>query len=146
MDIAGKAVVLEGGKRGLLPGGKAGVYDADGNCSTCCGCDPVVLGAFTTNRGSSPCWDLTPYQGQHKAPPHSYWRLIEMGSCYPGSYPWYGAGCVDGHGELVNLPNQFCSNYYYNGYIQLQIGCYDPTDDLIHWPGTCRTTSPRYSC
>lgn len=145
MTIAGKTVVLDGGKRGLLSGGKAAVYDADGNCSTCCGCDPVVLGSFTTN-SSNPVWDLTPYQGPHKAPPHSYWRLIEMGSCYPSSYPWYGAGCVDGHGQLVNLPNQFRSGYSYNGYMQLQIGCLSPDGNQINWPGACRTPTPRYSC
>jgi len=32
----GKSVVLEGGKRGLLPGGKSAVYNAEGSCPACC--------------------------------------------------------------------------------------------------------------
>ena len=94
---------------------------------------------------------LTPFQGDHKAPPHSYWRLIEMGSCYPGGYPWYGAGCVNGQGRLVGLPNQFRSGYPYNGYMQLQIGCLGENDEHqitphIDWPGTCQKLSPVYAC
>ncbi|MCL2645585.1 MAG: hypothetical protein FWD61_01105 [Phycisphaerales bacterium] len=158
MSAAGKTVVLKdeddeagssggrAGKRGLLPGGKGAVYDADGHCTFCCGCKPKVLGSYVTNAETSPTWDLTPYQGPHQAPSNSYWRLIELGSCYPGGYPWYGAGCVNNRGQLVNLPDEFRSGYYYNGYLELQIGCYDPEDDLIHWPGTCQPTSPRYSC
>jgi hypothetical protein len=146
MAGAGMAVILAGGKRGLRPGGKAAVFNADGECPGCCQCEPFVLGSFTTNRYYNPCWDLTPYQGPGQAPPGSYWRLIEIGMCYPYSYPWYGAGCVNSEGRLVGLPSQFCSNYYYDGYMELQIGCYDPTDNRIHWPGTCQPLSTRYSC
>ena len=146
MGETGKAVIMESGKRGVHASGKVGVFTAEGECPSCCGCDPVMLGSFTTN-SSNPVWNLTQYQGDHKAPPHSYWRLIEMGSCYPGGYSWYGAGCVNASGRLVNLPNEFRSRYYYNGYMQLQVGCLDPADpNTIIWPGSCQTRTPRYSC
>lgn len=146
MATPGKAVVRPGGKRGVLSSGKAAVFGAQGQCPACCPCEPFVLGSYTTHRTYAPCWDLTPYQGPGKAPPGSFWRLIEMGSCYPSSYPWYGAGCVDADGRLVNLPNQFCTNYSYNGYMQLQIGCLSQDGTQIIWPGTCRTPTARYSC
>jgi len=146
MGETGKAVVLESGKRGVHASGKVGVFNAEGECPSCCGCEPFTLASATTNRNSPP-WNLTPYQGDHMAPPHSYWRLIEMGSCYPRWHPWYGAGCVNGSGRLVGLPNQFQSGYYYDGYMQLQIGCLDPDDpNYILWPGSCQSRTPRYSC
>ena len=37
MATAGKAVVLPSGKRGVLAGGKAAVFDAAGKCAVCCG-------------------------------------------------------------------------------------------------------------
>jgi len=149
MATRGKTVVLESGKRGLLKSGKGAIYDEEDKCKKCC-CKIKVLGSFTTN-SSNPVWDLTPFQGDHMASPGAYWRLIEMGSCYPGSYPWYGAGCVNSHGRLVGLPNQFRSGYPYNGYMQLQIGCFGENDGHqvtphIDWPGTCRTPSPVYAC
>jgi hypothetical protein len=144
MATAGKAKIFKTGKRSLRTTGKAQVFTTGGRCAECC--TPTVLGSFTTNRSTAPCWDLTPYQGPGKATPCSLWRLIEMGSCYPSSYPWYGAGCVNAEGRLVNLPNQFCSNYYYNGYMQLQIGCLSADGTQINWPGSCRTPTARYSC
>jgi hypothetical protein len=115
MPEQGKSVVLESGKRGIHKSGKGAVYNEDGKCKTCCECEPFVLASDVTN-SSHPSFDLTPYQGPDQAPPGTYWRLIELGSCYPGGDPWYGAGCVDGDGRLVGLPNQFTSGYYYNGY------------------------------
>ena len=149
MATPGKTVILESGKRGLRPTGKGGVYDEDGKCPECC-CKIKVLGSFTTN-SQNPVWDLTPFQGDDQASPGAYWRLIEMGSCYPGSYPWYGAGCVNEDGKLVGLPNQFTSGFYYNGYMELQIGCENENDEHetsphIDWPGNCRTPTPVYSC
>lgn len=144
MATAGKARLFKVGKRTLRTSGKAQLFNAAGHCSECC--TPYVLASFTTNRNTAPCWDLTPYQGPGKATPCAFWRLIELGNCYPGSYPWYGAGCVDKEGRLVNLPSQFCSNYYYNGYMQLQIGCRSASGTQINWPGTCQPTSAVYSC
>ena len=146
MPEHGKSVIMESGKRGIHESGKGAVFDEEGACATCCGCEPETLASATTNRNLPP-WDLTPYQGDHMAPPRSYWRLIEMGSCYPGGYPWYNAGCVNGSGRLVGLPNQFTSGYYYNGYMELQIGCLDPEDQYyILWPGSCQTRTWVYSC
>ena len=143
MSSVGKTVVLEddedwprglAGKRGLLPGGKGAVYNADGECVTCCGCEPKVLATFITNY-DNPVWNLRPYQGPRKARYRSHWRIIEVGACLV-----YHKGCVDKEGRLVGLPDEFRSNYYYDGYMELQIGCYDPRDGMVHWPGRCTPT------
>jgi len=111
-------------------------------------CTPYVLGSHTTT-GSLPTWDLRPFKGPGKGPiKDAYWRLIEMGSCFPGAHPWYGAGCVDGTGTLVGLPDSFTSAYFYPGYMELQIGCacdnpgpYFVT--AVCWPGICQPISHR---
>ena len=36
MGTPGKSVVVKGGKRGVLPGGKSAVYNAEGTCPDCC--------------------------------------------------------------------------------------------------------------
>ena len=36
MGAPGKSVVIEGGKRGVLVGGKAAVYNAEETCPACC--------------------------------------------------------------------------------------------------------------
>lgn len=108
----------------------------------CCDkCQPKVIASKVTN-AENPVWDLTPYQGPDMAPPGSFWRIIEVGFCFPWSYPWYGAGCVDEEGRLVGLPDEFVSEYSYNGYLQLQIGC-DGYFAYITWPGNCQTLSQR---
>jgi len=147
MATAGKIVTLDNGKRGTLSSGKIALFNDDGECRDCCcdPCTPHVLASHVTN-SSNPTWDLTPYQGPDQAPTCSYWRLIETGYCYPRSYPWYGAGCVDETGRLVGLPDSFTSHYYYNGYLSLQIGCLNSTGTAINWPGTCQTTSGVFSC
>ena len=112
----------------------------------CCCCEPVRLASFTTN-SATPRWDLTPYQGPNQATAGTFWRIIEVGFCYPYGYPWYAAGCVDADGRLVGLPNQFVSSYTYNGYLELQIGCENPGSSTqsttIEWPGSCQTSTFR---
>jgi len=83
--------------------------------------------------------------GPGVATPCAFWRLIETGSCYRYSHPWYGAGCVDSTGRLVGLPSSFTSQYSYNGYMQLQIGCRSASGTQINWPGSCQPTSSVYS-
>ncbi len=144
MPTAGKARLFKVGKRSLRTTGKAQLFTTSGRCSECC--TPYVLASFVTNGNTAPCWSLTPYQGTGRATPCAFWRLIETGSCYPGGYPWYGAGCVDSTGRLVGLPSQFCTSYYYNGYMQLQIGCRSASGTQINWPGSCQSTSSVYSC
>jgi len=103
-------------------------------------CEPEVLGSFTTN-DENPVWDLSEFLGPGIGPPGGYWRLIEVGYCLI-----YERGCIDGSGELVGLPDEFRSDYYYNGYMELQVGCLsedDPND--IDWPGDCRTPESRSS-
>lgn len=143
MATTGKARLFKVGKRALRTNGMAQLFNANGHCSECC--TPYVLASFTTN-SDTPYWDLTPYQGAGKATPCAFWRLIETGSCFPYSYPWYGAGCVNHAGQLVNLPGLFHSHYYYNGYLQLQIGCRSASGTQISWPGTCLMTTSVYSC
>jgi len=53
---------------------------------------------------------------------------------------------VDSTGRLVGLPSQFCTSYYYNGYMQLQIGCRSASGTQFNWPGSCQSTSSVYSC
>lgn len=105
------------------------------NPDVVCVCVKVVLAEFVTNATNERrCWDLRPYQPPFRAGSCSgFWRLIEIGCCFPGSYPWYGAGCVNEFGELVNLPEEFCSTYSYDGYMELQIGCLT-INNQIWWP------------
>lgn len=141
---------LCGTKKTNTIGGDTGTKHHDNHvtekCKFCCccnECEPTVLGKKTTNGYSAPTWDLTPFQGPGKGPAHAYWRLIELGVCFPGEYPWYGTGCVNVAGTLVGLPAVFTTIYYYNGYMELQIGCIDPYDsNFIIWPGLCQNRTP----
>lgn len=101
-------------------------------------CEPELLGSFVTNN-DNPIWDLSEFLGSGVGPPGGYWRLIEIDYCVI-----YERGCIDGSGELVGLPNEFRSNYYYNGYMELQIGCISEDDPYyIDWPGDCETPENR---
>ena len=116
----------------------------------CCDCVVKVLSSFTTHRVTSPVWDLTPFQGEDMALPGSFWRLIEIGSCFPEAHPWIGFGCVDSTGTLDDLPDNFTSDYDYNGYMELQIGCeVDATASsaaYISWPGACQIETAVFAC
>ena len=90
METQGKTVLSESGKRALRKTGKGALFDENGNCPDCC-CQITVLASFVTNFEVQ-AWDLTPYQGEDMASPGAFWRLIEVGNCYPSTYPWYGAG------------------------------------------------------
>jgi hypothetical protein len=106
-------------------------------------CTPKTLGTYTTN-STTPVWDLTPFHGQQQPTGHAgYWRIIEMGFCYPGGHPWYASGCILNH-TLLNLPANFTSHYAYDGHLELQIGCL--VNSKIHWPGTCQAETPPFSC
>jgi len=129
-DDHGKITLDEKGRIGVLKGGAIAVYNEDGECRTCCGgdCKPYVMAKKTTN-SANPTWDLKPYQGPGKARKNTtHWRLIER------SYRLqYGNGTVDDDHELVDLPDQFRTSYYSNGYMELQIGCEDENGN-IEWP------------
>jgi hypothetical protein len=144
MATPGKIVLLPSGKRGVRSSGKFAVFGADGQCPICCPicspCEPFVLASYTISWNYF-CWDLTPYQGPGMAPAGSYWRLIEVSDAVVQN-----TGCVNSEGRLVNLPNQFCSNYSYSSYMQLQIGCLGDDGTQINWPGTVRTPTASYSC
>jgi len=116
-------------------------------------CKPRVLGASITN-STDPvrrCWELILFLGTNpfRAACHTrcgFWRLIELGDCYPGGYPWYGAGCIDENGVLIGLPDEFCSGFPYDGFMELQIGCLSADETVIEWPGECQTTTPVFDC
>ena len=103
-------------------------------CSDDCSqCEPSVIASYTTN-GNNPTWDLTPYQGDGVGRPNTLWRLYELSGGVE-----YNRGRIDENGKLEGLPNQFKSNYTYDGYMELQQGCPDVCcDDLwfgnIKWP------------
>lgn len=62
-----------------------------------------------------PTWDLTPYQGNGIGRPNALWRLYELSGGVE-----YNRGRIDENGKLEGLPNQFKSNYTYDGYMELQ--------------------------
>jgi len=142
--IAGKTRLTKNGKRSLAGLGKGQVFATDQPGFRCC-CVPAVLAAFITSP-THPCEDLRGLQGPRMATPCSFWRLIEVGTCYPGLHPWYGAGCVDPSGTLKGLPNKFCTTFPYEGHMELQIGCRLPSDRIIYWPGSCDSPTPDYVC
>ncbi|HEV56347.1 MAG TPA: hypothetical protein ENN87_02475 [Phycisphaerales bacterium] len=51
MPTPGRAVVLETGKRGVLAGGKAAVFNAAGQCAACCGGLEVAVSWSFTDTG-----------------------------------------------------------------------------------------------
>lgn len=98
------------------------------NCTCQINCSPYVLASKTVNRNTDPVMDLTPYQGPGHNYPLNKWRLIET-----GYHLVYYSGDIDCDGKLVGLPSQFVSNYYYNGYMQLQVGCVQENGSVT-WP------------
>jgi len=116
------------GRVGVLKGGAIAVANKSGRCPDCCPCKPYVLARKTTN-SSDPVFDLTPYQGKGIATKNNtVWRLLERGAGLN-----YGNGKVSREGELLNLPNSFRTNYSYDGFMELQLGCTDKNGNSI-WP------------
>jgi len=103
-------------------------------CSADCECEPVTLGAFTTN-SVTPVWDLSPYRGPQTACPGARWQLREVGATGAGG-TLYGFGVVDENGYLTGLPSSFQTSYIYDGYMRLEIGCVDETTGNVIWPPT----------
>lgn len=105
----------------------------------CCTPCPVIIGSAVTNISSpeTECWNLEPYQtpgllggpeGASEEPDGCrVWRLIEVGSCL-----MYFSGAVSESGTLLDLPDNFCSEYPYDGFMQLQCGCV--ADETLTWP------------
>lgn len=137
MATAGKVVLREGGKRGLGLVGKAGVFNATGDCRVCCGCK-----AFTVVRTYLDWdvleWDLSAFQGNHVGGAGGFWRIVGMTGCYV-----YFRGCVDEHGKLLNLQSSYHSTNGYADFLELQIGCLEE-DGFIHYQGTCQPLDWRY--
>lgn len=130
--------LLQKARRVVAPDGYVLLYNSFGRCADCC--TPRVRASKITNE-SSPIWNLTGLKKFGKE--CAFWRLIETGICFPTAYPWYGAGKIDGSGQLIGLPDSFESAFPHDGFMELQIGCVDSANITITWPGSCRTTSPR---
>lgn len=92
-----------------------------------------VIASATTNSGN-PTWDLSSYQNvdQGNRCPFN-WRVIETGACVTHHS---GSGSTT-TGYLTGLPASFTSIYGYDGYMELQIACWDCHTGTYIWPGSC---------
>lgn len=99
-----------------------------------CECTPRVIASYTTNR-NNPTWNLSAYQGNGVGDRCGKWRVYETSGRIT-----YSSGDIDHLGRLVGLPSSFTSNYYYDGYMQLQQGCCPPNNPCdcdswyVNWP------------
>lgn len=121
-------------KNGKLIFSGGGAYSSD-ECP--CDCKPKVIASKVLNGSSEnedeKCWDLTPYQGNKVGTPNFQWRLIEVGEDHSCSGIQYGGGSIDECGKLSGLPDEFCSTYAYDGYMEIQQGCPDKSG-AVQWP------------
>lgn len=131
MTKVGKVALLESGKRGLRPSGKASAFDHLGQCNECCKCTPAHLasyGPFYTAPGGQwnpgnlpPPIDLATFQGPGVATGgEEYWSLMvkygiiapwPVGEVLSGYYISL-RGCVGDEGELIGLPATFYSGVH----------------------------------
>lgn len=121
--------IIKSEKKGLLV-----------ECWVCPCCKPKVIASMITNAQTGPKdWDLRPYQKEHIGIPGAKWRLRDVGESHHYNSNssctgiQYGSGWINDKGVLVGLPDKFTSTYSYNGYMQLQIGCFRE-DGTIEWP------------
>lgn len=124
--MAGQLLTILNGK--LRTDGCKGplVLSASEDSPCCCKCKPCTIAHTVTNRNdeSRRVWNLKPYKCAGVGCAGRPWRLIERGSnC--GSQVSYGSGSVDEKGCLAGLPDEFTSNYGYDGYMYLELGCPD---------------------
>lgn len=110
-----------------------------------CECEPKVLASKKVNGSKDDkeeqCWDLRGFQNKEIGTPFNRWRLIEVGDPRDCGGVIYGSGEIDDCGRLVGLQDEFCSHYSYDGYMELQQGCYDY--DLGKWVWPCPEDSDR---
>lgn len=109
-------------------------------CKACPCCKPRVIASQITNGLYGPKdWDLRPYQKENIGLPGAKWRIRDVGESHHNnpnascSGSQYGEGWIDDKGVLVGLFATFSSNYYYNGYMELQMGCVQE-DGSVEWP------------
>lgn len=109
-------------------------------CIVCPCCRPKVIASTITNRSDGrETWDLRPYQGDGIGLPGARWRLRDVGESHHDNPETscsgiiYNTGTIDANGKLTGLPDKFVSQYYYNGYMELQQGCVRP-DGSVEWP------------
>jgi hypothetical protein len=106
----------------------------------CCTCEPCTLGSYVTNNQNRE-WDLRGYKCAGSNCSDRPWRLLECGANPTTSGGVvYNSGVSDAYGCLTGLPDKFTSQYYYNGYMSLELGCKEPTaPGGIKWPRPCGT-------
>jgi len=128
---------LNNDERTLIKKKKSGRLIA---CWVCPCCRPRVIASKITNRGNgNDTWILTAYQGDRIGLPGGRWRIRDVGEAHHNnpeascSGSQYYAGSIDENGKLTGLPDKFVSNYYYNGYMELQQGCVQE-DGSVKWP------------
>lgn len=125
-------VWIQGG-RVLMRGGKIVFLQ---RCP--CDCHPRVIGSKKLNGSKDDkeekCWDLKPYKKPDTGTPFARWRLIEVGEDGECDGSHYGSGEIDECGRLVGLEDEFCSSFSYDGYMELQEGCYDYEKGKWRWP------------
>jgi len=76
MSTSGKAVVVCGGKRGVLSTGKTAVFDAEGNCAACCGCRSEQYGILNSSAFG---WQPAPQQDGTSV--HGTFRFEDSANC-----------------------------------------------------------------
>jgi hypothetical protein len=100
MATRGKTVVREGGKRGLLAGGKGAVFNADDDCPECC-CNPTDVLVLTCNANR-----ITDDNYTVKVNGHVVGNVVHVGGppgCdSPGTGLW---ACTDPTVTAANLVN-----------------------------------------
>ena len=113
--------------------------DKDGNlifdrdriwlCDKCppCECKPRVLAKWLLKPGTT--WNLRPYQAKGFAGYARYRRKWQIKECSGGRR--YQKGDIAPDGTLLGLPDSFKAIYYYNGYMNLQMGCIRQNSDGI---------------
>ena len=99
-----------------------------------CACDPYNIATYVTNKTveARKTWDLTPYQGPGIATSGlicGRWRIHERSAGLN-----YGNGIILPNGTLLGLPDSFTTTFSYNGYMALQVGCYDRENGQWIWP------------
>lgn len=109
-------------------------------CKACPCCKPRVIASAITNKSDGrETWDLRRYQGDGIGTPGARWRIRDVGESHHNdpnascSGVIYYNGTIDANGKLTGLPDKFVSGYSYNGYMELQQGCYR-ADGSIEWP------------
>lgn len=130
-----------------LSGSRLTWDEGSSNACICTNCKPQIVFEGITNADSPvlainvptiPTLKRKRVGGKINPDIKLYWRLIEVGSDGLSGLR-YGQNEVSEDGVLLQLPATFTSNFSYNGYMEVQIGCYSSQTNEILWPRGQRT-------